>query len=294
MLIGIAGISKFGLTGNAIPFLIAGMVLTTIFFGKSTGLIALIISMVSLTTYMLLVNTGKLSYEIDFNAYTMTWSSWVAYIMAFAYLGIVLLMVIGRFHQFFFDMVENLENHVTESTKELVKANKTKSEFLANMSHEIRTPMNGVLGMLRLLSNTQLNNDQQHKVHLAKDSAESLLVLINDILDFSKVDSGNLDLESLDFDLRQMLGEVAEANALNAQSKSNELILDTTDMNMVLVSADMGKIRQIVTNLIGNAIKFTHTGQIIVTTQVFKNEQEQWRLSCSVEDTGIVRQNSRR
>lgn len=287
MLIGIAGISKFGLTGNSIPFLITGTVLTTILFGRKMGLVAFIISMLSLSIYMLLVNTGLLEFELDFNAYTLTWTSWIAYIVTFAYLGIVLLMVLGKFHQFFFDMVENLENHVSDSTKELVKANNTKSEFLANMSHEIRTPMNGVLGMLRLVSKTKLNDDQRHKIHLAKNSAESLLTLINDILDFSKVDSGNVELECLDFDLRQMLGEVAEANAFSAQSKSVELILDTSAMSIVLVNTDENKIRQIVTNLVGNAIKFTHTGEIIIHAKVYQNKDNQWRLSCSVEDTGI-------
>ena len=287
LLIGIAGVSKFALSGNAIPFLLVATVLGTVLYGRKTGIILFVISLTVLTTYMVLVAYGVLSFDIDFNDYTVSWSSWFAYLMSFAYLGFLLLMVLGRFNQFLFDMVYNLEKHVDNSTKELVKANQTKSEFLANMSHEIRTPMNGVLGMLRLLVTTDLSKEQLHKANLAKESAESLLSLINGILDFSKLDAGKLELDPIAFNLEKMLGEIAESNALSIQKKNVELILDTTEIEFEEITADMGKVRQVVNNLLGNAAKFTQTGQIIITGTVLCNDNADCYFKCSVEDTGI-------
>ena len=287
LLIGIAGVSKFALSGNAIPFLLVATVLGTVLYGRKTGIILFVISLTVLTTYMVLVAYGVLSFDIDFNDYTVSWSSWFAYLMSFAYLGFLLLMVLGRFNQFLFDMVYNLEKHVDNSTKELVKANQTKSEFLANMSHEIRTPMNGVLGMLRLLVTTDLSKEQLHKAKLAKESAESLLSLINGILDFSKLDAGKLEIDPIAFNLEKMLGEIAESNALLIQKKDVELILDTTEIKFEEITADMGKIRQVVNNLLSNAAKFTQTGQIIIIGTVLCNDNNDRYFKCSVEDSGI-------
>jgi signal transduction histidine kinase/DNA-binding response OmpR family regulator len=287
MLVGISGISKFGLSGNSIPFMLVATVLATILFERKTGLILFGVSVASLALYMLLVKIRVLTFDIDFNVYNQSVSSWIAYLMSFAYLGFLLLMVLGRFNQFLFDMVYNLEKHVDRSTEKLVKANQTKSEFLANMSHEIRTPMNGVLGMLRLLITSELSKEQKHKVTLAKESAESLLTLINGILDFSKLDAGKLELDRTDFDLSRLLGEVAQSNALQVQKKGVELVLDLVNIEVDNVHADMGKIRQVINNLLGNAAKFTEKGQIVLTGRLFQKEQRQWFFHCSVDDTGI-------
>ncbi|MEC8809720.1 MAG: response regulator [Pseudomonadota bacterium] len=166
------------------------------------------------------------------------------------------------------------------------QAARTKSEFLATMSHEIRTPMNGVLGMLNLLQKTHLDSNQLRRLNLAMSSAESLLLLINDILDFSKVDAGKLDIELLDFDLRAMLGDVSEAMALKAQEKGLELILDLTGVDASMVRGDPSRIRQIFTNLVGNAIKFTLQGEILIRCALSPNDNG-LMFTASIIDSGI-------
>ncbi len=145
------------------------------------------------------------------------------------------------------------------------KAESAASQFLATMSHELRTPMNGVLGMLGLLSQESMDDEQLRKVKIAQLSTESLLTIINDILDFSKMEAQKLELDNIEFDLRQTCEDIAMSMAWKTQEKGLELILDLKGLPYCTVEGDPYRLRQIVTNLIGNAIKFTETGEIVIT-----------------------------
>lgn len=163
------------------------------------------------------------------------------------------------------------------------EASQAKSDFLANMSHEIRTPINGVIGMNDLLLQTELSAKQRHYAELAQTSGQSLLHLINDILDFSKIEAGKLMLESIDFNLHDMLGSLVDTFAIRAEDKGLEFIYEITPNVPKWVKADPGRIRQIVTNLVSNAIKFTHQGEVVLKV----NCDTEHKLYLCVQDTGI-------
>lgn len=183
-------------------------------------------------------------------------------------------------------VLKEAEKPIAEARDRAIEMARLKSEFLANMSHEIRTPMNGVLGMAELLLGTELAPEQRDYVQTILNSGESLLVILNDILDFSKIDAGHMKLYSAPVRVCNLVDEVAGLLAATAHAKGIELLVEPPARNPDPVLADAVRLRQVITNLMGNAVKFTEKGEVVARVEIVDEDDDTIRLRFSVTDTG--------
>ncbi len=271
-------VSTGGMIAPAMIWLPAVPIIAILLCGSHAGLAWLLTTLALGSAICLLDMSGSIP-QSELQGDNATWAF---------FLGLLGIITCTTLLCFVLDFnARGLRRELEESRLAAEQANRAKGEFLAHMSHEIRTPMNGVMGMLELLRNTSVSRRQEEYVSLASQSAEALLRVLNDILDFSKIEAGRLDVESIKFELRDVVVDTLQTLETRATEKGLELACHIPPDIPDMLSGDPGRLRQIIINLVGNAIKFTKHGKIVVGIALRERTDDRTRLHFSIRDTGV-------